>query len=154
MYAEFCEAGEILMEYVGEVIRRPIADVRERAMGPAERADTGCYMFALDADHIVDSSKAGNIARFINHSCRLIQSPCEPHQQIRLVLLFESRAGGLVGLVCLTCGVCCSPNCIAANLEVKGRKGIYLRANRQLAPGEELTYVLGCFDGSSNNSML
>jgi hypothetical protein len=29
----------------------------------------GCYMFALDANTIVDSSMKGNAARFVNHSC-------------------------------------------------------------------------------------
>lgn len=29
----------------------------------------GCYMFRIDDDWIIDATKAGNMARFINHSC-------------------------------------------------------------------------------------
>ncbi|BDA40640.1 probable histone-lysine N-methyltransferase 2A [Coccomyxa sp. Obi] len=66
---EFCEAGELLMECVGEVVRRPVASMREAAAAARERHDVACYMFALDADFVVDTTKAGNLARFVNHSC-------------------------------------------------------------------------------------
>lgn len=56
-------AGELLMEYTGQVIRRPIADMREKA-GPS-----GIYFFTIEQDFVLDGTKCGGIARFINHSC-------------------------------------------------------------------------------------
>lgn len=70
MPAEFCEAGELLMECIGELVRRPVARMREAAAAARERHDVACYMFALDADFVIDTTKAGNLARFVNHSCR------------------------------------------------------------------------------------
>ncbi len=68
--AEFCEAGELLMECVGEVLLRPVASMREAAAIERGINDVACYVFALDADHVVDTTSSGNIARFVNHSCR------------------------------------------------------------------------------------
>ncbi|KAK9844222.1 hypothetical protein WJX81_008646 [Elliptochloris bilobata] len=65
---EYIMAGELVIEYCGELVRRPVADARERAY--AAQGDAGaCYMFAIDADHIVDATRKGNLSRFINHSC-------------------------------------------------------------------------------------
>jgi len=57
---------EMLIEYAGEVIRESVADVRERRY---DAAGIGCYMFRCGDDSVVDSTKCGNVARFINHSC-------------------------------------------------------------------------------------
>ena len=59
--------GEFVCEYTGEVLRQPVADVRERLY---ERASLGgdCYLFRLDDDYIVDATMRGSVARFINHS--------------------------------------------------------------------------------------
>jgi len=59
-------AGEMLMEYAGEVIRALVADVRERRY---DAQGIGCYMFRCGDDSVVDATKCGNAARFINHSC-------------------------------------------------------------------------------------
>jgi SET domain-containing protein len=59
-------AGEMIIEYVGEVIRDPLADRREKEY---DSRGIGCYMFRLDADQIIDATKKGGLARFINHSC-------------------------------------------------------------------------------------
>ena len=80
------------MEYAGEVIRRPVAgegheihaclrmhmfrcvsstlpctDKREQQYS---QQGLGLYFFALDKDHYIDATYKGNIARYINHSCR------------------------------------------------------------------------------------
>ena len=65
--AGYLAAGELLMEYVGEVIRRPLADDREQQYSSQ---GLGLYFFALDRDHCIDATHQGNIARYINHSCR------------------------------------------------------------------------------------
>ncbi|KAL0036170.1 hypothetical protein WJX79_006762 [Trebouxia sp. C0005] len=60
-------AGELLMEYPGKVIRRPLADNRERQYASQ---GLGLYFFAVDGDHCIDATHQGNIARYINHPCR------------------------------------------------------------------------------------
>ena len=67
MAAEPLAHQEVVAEYNGELIRRPIADLRERRY---TAAGLGCYFFRLDEDHVVDATKKGGIARFINHSCQ------------------------------------------------------------------------------------
>ena len=59
--------GEIVIEYVGELITNKIADYREIEYN--ERGFGDCYMFRFDADNIIDATKFGNLARFINHCC-------------------------------------------------------------------------------------
>ncbi|DBB06292.1 TPA: hypothetical protein ACH3X1_011866 [Trebouxia sp. C0004] len=63
----YLAAGELLMEYAGEVIRRPLADNREQQYASQ---GLGLYFFAVDRDHCIDATHQGNIARYINHSCR------------------------------------------------------------------------------------
>ncbi|KAG1358998.1 histone-lysine N-methyltransferase ATXR7 [Cocos nucifera] len=61
------EAEDFVIEYVGEVIRRRVSDIRERLY---EKMGIGSsYLFRLDDDYVVDATKRGGIARFINHSC-------------------------------------------------------------------------------------
>ncbi|XP_028035252.1 histone-lysine N-methyltransferase SETD1 isoform X2 [Bombyx mandarina] len=60
-------ADEMVIEYVGQMIRPIVADVRE-----AHYEATGIgssYLFRIDLDTIIDATKCGNLARFINHSC-------------------------------------------------------------------------------------
>ncbi|KAG4305645.1 hypothetical protein PORY_001201 [Pneumocystis oryctolagi] len=68
LYAmEHIDMGDMVIEYVGEIIRQTVADIRERQY---ERQGIGSsYLFRIDDDTVVDATKKGNIARFINHSC-------------------------------------------------------------------------------------
>ncbi|XP_033627405.1 histone-lysine N-methyltransferase SETD1A-like [Asterias rubens] len=60
-------ADEMVIEYVGESIRQSTADERETRY---EKLGIGSsYLFRIDADSIIDATKTGNLARFINHSC-------------------------------------------------------------------------------------
>lgn len=66
---EHIEAGEMIIEYIGEKIRQKVADLRELAY---EKQGIGSsYLFRLDDDMIIDATKTGNLARFINHSCEV-----------------------------------------------------------------------------------
>eukprot|EP00088_Acartia_fossae_P004091 TRINITY_DN11749_c0_g1_i2.p1 TRINITY_DN11749_c0_g1~~TRINITY_DN11749_c0_g1_i2.p1 ORF type:complete len:483 (-),score=95.74 TRINITY_DN11749_c0_g1_i2:284-1732(-) len=58
--------GEMVIEYTGEEIRAGLTDYRERYY---ESKGIDCYMFRIDDDLVVDATKNGNAARFINHSC-------------------------------------------------------------------------------------
>ncbi|PKA51108.1 Histone-lysine N-methyltransferase ATX2 [Apostasia shenzhenica] len=61
------EAEDFVIEYVGELIRRRISDVRELQY---EKMGIGSsYLFRLDDGYVVDATKRGGLARFINHSC-------------------------------------------------------------------------------------
>ncbi|KAL8142568.1 hypothetical protein V2J09_015600 [Rumex salicifolius] len=61
------EAEDFVIEYVGELIRPQISDIRERQY---EKMGIGSsYLFRLDDGYVVDATKRGGIARFINHSC-------------------------------------------------------------------------------------
>jgi len=57
--------GELVVEYVGEVIDRETWEERKEALGRFEHM----YFMAMNHAEIVDASRRGNIARFINHSC-------------------------------------------------------------------------------------
>lgn len=61
------EADDFVIEYVGELIRPRISDIREHQY---EKMGIGSsYLFRLDDGYVVDATKRGGIARFINHSC-------------------------------------------------------------------------------------
>ncbi|XP_030592728.1 histone-lysine N-methyltransferase SETD1B-A-like isoform X2 [Archocentrus centrarchus] len=60
-------ADEMVIEYVGQVIRQVIADMREQRY--EEEGIGSSYLFRVDQDTIIDATKYGNLARFINHSC-------------------------------------------------------------------------------------
>lgn len=57
----------MLVEYMGEVIRQCVADLREKKY--EEMGVGSCYLFRSDSDSIVDATRKGNLARFINHCC-------------------------------------------------------------------------------------
>ncbi|KAG5680675.1 hypothetical protein PVAND_010169 [Polypedilum vanderplanki] len=60
------EAGEMVIEYAGELIRSTLTDKRERYY---DSKGIGCYMFKIDENLVVDATMSGTAARFINHSC-------------------------------------------------------------------------------------
>ncbi|KAI7852527.1 hypothetical protein BDC45DRAFT_189648 [Circinella umbellata] len=97
---ERIDANDMVIEYVGEVIRQQVAEEREKTY---ERCGIGSsYLFRVDDDTVIDATKKGSIARFINH--------------------------------------CCSPNCSAKIITVDKQKKIVIYANRDIEPGEEITY--------------
>lgn len=60
-------ADEMVIEYVGQMIRPVVADLREHKY---EAIGIGSsYLFRIDMETIIDATKCGNLARFINHSC-------------------------------------------------------------------------------------
>ncbi|KAG0032565.1 histone methyltransferase set2 [Podila clonocystis] len=61
------EAGEFVMEYIGEVLPHAsfIKRTREYSLAGVEHF----YFMSLQADEVIDATKKGCLARFINHSC-------------------------------------------------------------------------------------
>ncbi|KAK6535997.1 histone methyltransferase set1 [Arthrobotrys megalospora] len=59
--------NEMIIEYVGEIVRQQVADLREKNY---LRSGIGSsYLFRIDETTVIDATKKGGIARFINHSC-------------------------------------------------------------------------------------
>lgn len=71
---------EIIIEYLGEVIRSIVCEERERRY---QEAHVDCFMFRIDADWVIDATMKGNAARFINHSC-------EPNCYSRVITMPDS----------------------------------------------------------------
>ncbi|KFG60942.1 histone lysine methyltransferase SET1, partial [Toxoplasma gondii RUB] len=62
--------GEPVIEYVGDMVRNCVSDLREALYEKqGGGGDGACYMFRLDDNFVVDATRAGNVSRFINHSC-------------------------------------------------------------------------------------
>jgi histone-lysine N-methyltransferase SETD1 len=68
LYAqESITANDMIIEYVGEKVRQRVADLREAKYDIQGVGSS--YLFRIDEDTVVDATKMGGIARFINHSC-------------------------------------------------------------------------------------
>ncbi|KAL8918510.1 MAG: hypothetical protein Q9208_007317 [Pyrenodesmia sp. 3 TL-2023] len=68
LYADVdISANDMIIEYVGEKVRQQVADIRERQY--LKSGIGSSYLFRIDDHTIIDATKRGGIARFINHSC-------------------------------------------------------------------------------------
>jgi [histone H3]-lysine4 N-trimethyltransferase SETD1 len=68
LYAmENIAANDMIIEYVGEKVRQQVADMRERQY--LKSGIGSSYLFRIDDNTVIDATKRGGIARFINHSC-------------------------------------------------------------------------------------
>ncbi|SCV72003.1 BQ2448_4697 [Microbotryum intermedium] len=111
---EHIPAGEMVIEYVGELIRQQVADRREKAY---ERQGIGSsYLFRVDDDLVVDATKKGNLG--LEADVRFICSPLHS----RLI------------------NHCCAPNCTAKIITINSVKKIVIYAKTDIEPGEEVTY--------------
>ncbi|XP_074322612.1 histone-lysine N-methyltransferase ATX2-like isoform X2 [Apium graveolens] len=61
-------AGDMVIEYTGEIVRAPVADRREHCIYNSI-VGAGTYMFRIDDECVIDATSAGSIAHLINHSC-------------------------------------------------------------------------------------
>lgn len=59
--------GDMVIEYVGEVVRHQLADEREMAYEISGQYST--YLFRVNDDLVVDATRKGNVARLVNHCC-------------------------------------------------------------------------------------
>ncbi|XP_013465810.2 uncharacterized protein [Medicago truncatula] len=96
--------GRMVVEYVGEIVGQRVADKREieYISGRKLQYKSACYFFKIDKEHIIDATRKGGIARFVNHSCL--------------------------------------PNCAAKVITVRRLKKVVFFAERDILPGEEITY--------------
>ncbi|XP_061376429.1 uncharacterized protein LOC133318449 isoform X2 [Gastrolobium bilobum] len=102
--SRFISQGEMVVEYVGEIVGLRVADKRENEYQSGRKLQykSACYFFRIDKEHIIDATRKGGIARFVNHSCL--------------------------------------PNCVAKVITVRHEKKVVFFAERDIFPGEEITY--------------
>ncbi|KAK2065656.1 SET domain-containing protein [Colletotrichum caudatum] len=58
---------DMIIEYVGEQVRQSISEIREKRYLKSGMGSS--YLFRIDDNTVIDATKKGGIARFINHSC-------------------------------------------------------------------------------------
>ncbi|KAI4316365.1 hypothetical protein L6164_024351 [Bauhinia variegata] len=70
--SRFISRGEMVVEYVGEIVGQRVADKRENEYQSGRKLQykSACYFFRIDKEHIIDATRKGGIARFVNHSCQ------------------------------------------------------------------------------------
>ncbi|WHZ09995.1 MAG: Proteins containing SET domain [Burkholderiaceae bacterium] len=83
-------AGEVIIEYTGEVISWKAAQARH----PHDPNDPNhTFFFHIDERHVIDAKVGGNSARWINHSCDPNCEADEQHGRIFIKALRRIRAG-------------------------------------------------------------
>lgn len=114
------------------------------------------YMFRVDHDTIIDATKCGNFARFINHSCNVSLS------SLRQALFRPRRlwrAGHRGRPPALTWLLSPQPNCYAKVVTVESQKKIVIYSKQHIGVNEEITYdykfpiedvKIPCLCGSEN----
>lgn len=99
LYAEEnISANDMIIEYVGEKVRQQVADMRERRY--LKSGIGSSYLFRIDENTVIDATKRGGIARFINHSCtpnctaKIIK--VDGSKRIVIYALRDIERGGLI----------------------------------------------------------
>ena len=78
-------------------------------------------MFRIDLEYVVDATKCGNLARFINHCCEV---------GISIFDVIEVLFSNLV----------LQPNCYAKVIKIDGQNKIVIYSKQPIGIGEEITY--------------
>ncbi|XP_056148692.1 histone-lysine N-methyltransferase 2C [Lampris incognitus] len=60
------EKQTMVIEYNGTILRNEVAISKEKMYRAQNR---GVFMFRIDSEHVVDATRTGGLARYINHSC-------------------------------------------------------------------------------------
>lgn len=140
---------------LSQVLRHSVADLREKKY---EASGIGSsYLFRIDHDNVIDATKCGNLARFINHSCNVstkIFTTASPKctTNVSHCCPFERRIYGDSLFLF-------QPNCYAKIITVDGHKKIVIYSKRDIDVNEEITYdykfpiedeKIPCLCGASN----
>lgn len=58
---------------MGEIVGLRVSDKREAEYQSGKKLQykSACYFFKIDKEHIIDATRKGGIARFVNHSCQV-----------------------------------------------------------------------------------
>ena len=118
LYAmENIAANDMIIEYVGEKVRQQVADIRERQY--LKSGIGSSYLFRIDDHTVIDATKRGGIARFINHSCT-------PNCTAKIITVDRSKRIVIYALRDIG--------------HSKSSKGVLFAENTNTCPDEELTY--------------
>lgn len=103
-----------------------VADMREKRY--VQEGIGSSYLFRVDHDTIIDATKCGNLARFINHCCTVCWGP--------------SQGGwGLRGWPASSlCPSLLQPNCYAKVITIESQKKIVIYSKQPIGVDEEITY--------------
>ncbi|EAA05242.4 AGAP011192-PA [Anopheles gambiae str. PEST] len=84
------EKHTMVIEYIGEVIRTEVSEMREKQY---EARNRGIYMFRLDEERVVDATLSGGLARYINHSCNpnCVTEIVEVDRELRIIIFAKRR---------------------------------------------------------------
>jgi len=95
LYADHSfKKGEVVAEYVGEYVVNPVTDLREKIYAEGRIQD---YQFRVSANTVIDATKHGGFARYINHSCdpncmaKIIDGDA-PNQHLKRVVVSSQRS--------------------------------------------------------------
>lgn len=124
LYAmERISRGEMVIEYVGEVIRAQVADKREKVY---ERQGIGSsYLFRIDEDLVVDATKKGNLGY-------VLRASSSSHAESFLFFFFW--------ILRRLINHSCDPNCTAKIITINAEKKIVIYAKQDIELGDEITY--------------
>jgi hypothetical protein len=88
--------GEMIIEYVGELVRPTFAEIREAKVYD-DLVGAGTYVFRINPEYCVDATRTGNLAHLLNHSCdancasRTITVKGRDGQPVDHVVIFADR---------------------------------------------------------------
>ncbi|THF97631.1 hypothetical protein TEA_015696 [Camellia sinensis var. sinensis] len=136
-------AGDMVIEYTGEVVRPSVADRREHLIYNS-MVGAGTYMFRIDDERVIDATRAGSIAHLINHSCEGAGTYMFRIDDERVI--DATRAGSIAHLI----NHSCDPNCYSRVISVNGDEHIIIFAKRDIEHWEELTYDYSVLKGVPN----
>lgn len=95
LYADHSfQKGEVVAEYVGEYVINPVTDRREKNYAEGRIQD---YQFRVSANLVIDATKHGGFARYINHSCepncvaKIIDGDA-PNEHLKRVVVSSQRS--------------------------------------------------------------
>ncbi|KAK2973340.1 hypothetical protein RJ640_015095 [Escallonia rubra] len=121
--SRFIPRGAMVVEYVGEIVGLRVSDKRENEYQSGQKLQykSACYFFKIDKEHIIDATRKGGIARFVNHSCMAISWALDLYV-IALTSYFI-----LLGLtfVFVVVDFYDQPNCVAKVITVRNEKKIW-----------------------------
>ena len=84
------EKHQMIIEYIGEVIRSELTDIREKRY---EDQNRGIYMFRLDDERVLDATMCGGMARYINHCCEpnCVTETVEVDRDLHIIIFANRR---------------------------------------------------------------